>query len=794
MQFCKEPLLRSIMLRNKILFLSFLYLIAFLGNLNGQNIALDSLARVIETGKHDTIKINACVTIGDAYLSEDPDTALYFYSKALDIAIRAGVNTFPYCIKKSKALRKVGKKLIKQSQYTKALEILTESKKIDDDCGNYDEMAYTYIDIGNAYVGLGEMDKSIENYINALSILEKNGDKVGMADCYNNIGTALKEREYYQKAIDYHRQAATIFNELISESKPKDIDYLKRGLSYCFNNMGIIYYYLDSMDLALEHYTKSLIIKTELKDKAGMSQSLNNIAIVYCSQDNFLKGIEYFKKSLKINQEIGNQEGMAMVNGNISHLYLLLVETSETEDEKKNNLNNAVVFGRRAYELAESISSLPWKKESAGHLMNAYMGLGHYKEALKYADIFIKVQDQLFSTEKTTVLAEMTTRYEVEKKQLQIDNMEKEQELNAKTIRSQRIIIASVVLGFLGVIIFSVILFGLLKQKRLANSKLLEQKHEINQQKEEILVQLEEIESQRDRIQASKFEVEKLYQVAVEQKSILETQKRKIDDSIHYAQFIQSALLPDLDVIFVNRFYGIHSYFIMFRPKDIVSGDFYWATRVKEWLIVTVADCTGHGVPGAFMSMLGISFLNEIVMKGDVINPGLILGALRSYIISALKQTYSKKSQKDGMDMSIASINTRTKQCLWAGAHNPLWIFRSNNLATGMDMKYAFEEIKPNPMPVALHMHMEDFTEHEIQLYSGDRIFLFSDGYADQFGGVQGKKFGFRSGFKQLLFKTSSLPIKEQGIELEKAFDEWMGYGNNHHEQVDDVTVLGIVI
>ncbi|MBI4646551.1 MAG: SpoIIE family protein phosphatase [Bacteroidia bacterium] len=242
----------------------------------------------------------------------------------------------------------------------------------------------------------------------------------------------------------------------------------------------------------------------------------------------------------------------------------------------------------------------------------------------------------------------------------------------------------------------------------------------------------------------------------------------------------------------LNHILGEH--FILFKPKDIVSGDFYWATCVNQWLIVTVTDCTGHGVPGAFMSMLAVSFLNEIVRKKEVTNAAMVLNHLRFSVIEAIKQSGKEGEQKDGMDMSLAVINTKTKQCQWTGANNPLWIIKN----TARNKEYTdiadiVEEIKPDKMPVAIHVKMNDFTNHEIQLYEGDKLFLFSDGYPDQFGGANNKKFKY-STFKKLIAETSALSMKEQGEQIKMALDKWMNYEEKKYEQIDDITVIGLKI
>ncbi len=288
----------------------------------------------------------------------------------------------------------------------------------------------------------------------------------------------------------------------------------------------------------------------------------------------------------------------------------------------------------------------------------------------------------------------------------------------------------------------------------------------------------------------------------VEQKEHIENILEDIRSSINYAQRIQQALLPSQDLI--NEYLPNH--FIIFRPRDVVSGDFYWASKVGQWIIVTVVDCTGHGVPGAFMSMLGISFLHEIVRKEEVVNAAIVLNELRKAVIEALKQTGKQNEQKDGMDMSLIALNLETKKCLWAGANNPLYIVRKN--AKGFEkeklhenIKHRFftyeesslHEIKADKMPVAIHTIMDEYTNHEIDLMDGDRLYLFTDGFSDQFGGPDYRKFMAKS-FKELIAKTSKLPIAKQGKAMEKTLIDWMIQGGDDVEQIDDVTVMGIEI
>ena len=210
-------------------------------------------------------------------------------------------------------------------------------------------------------------------------------------------------------------------------------------------------------------------------------------------------------------------------------------------------------------------------------------------------------------------------------------------------------------------------------------------------------------------------------------------------------------------------------------------------------LIVTVADCTGHGVPGAFMSMLGISFLNEIVRKQEVTQANHVLNELRKEVINALQQKGVSGEQKDGMDISLLVVNTETNECQWAGANNPLYIVRGGQNPQGLTKPEplqnleGLEEIKGDKMPIAIYRRMDKFTNNKVQLHKGDQVYLFSDGFIDQFGGQKGKKFLCKQ-FKQLLLNNANKPMTEQSAIIEKTLNEWIG----NNEQVDDITILGL--
>jgi len=270
----------------------------------------------------------------------------------------------------------------------------------------------------------------------------------------------------------------------------------------------------------------------------------------------------------------------------------------------------------------------------------------------------------------------------------------------------------------------------------------------------------------------------------LKQKEKIEEIYHVLNQSIEYAKNIQKAILPDEKTL--SKYFS--DYFVLFMPRDKVSGDFYWWTYMKHEniIVLTVADCTGHGVPGAFMSMLGITMLNEIVNKEFITYPAVILRRLRKDIVKTLRQSTEVGELKDGMDMAVVSINLESLLLQYAGANNPVYIIRPISPNSN---EFNLFELKPDKMPISIYDKMDKFTPQEFQLNKGDRIFVFSDGFADQFGGNKGKKLMYKN-FKQLLMNTSSLRMNQQHESLITFLNEW----KKNYDQIDDITVVGIEI
>jgi len=265
-----------------------------------------------------------------------------------------------------------------------------------------------------------------------------------------------------------------------------------------------------------------------------------------------------------------------------------------------------------------------------------------------------------------------------------------------------------------------------------------------------------------------------LEQKVIERTKKIEAQKSEITDSIHYARKIQNALLPPDE--FMDQI--LPSYFILNKPRDIVSGDYYWAAQKNDKVVVAVADCTGHGVPGAFMSILGVAFLNEIVNKTITIRANEVLNQLRGHVIKSLHQTGKVDEARDGMEMALCIMDFKKKKLQYAGAFAPLYLIRNKEL----------NELRANKMPIGIYGDEEQsFTNKEIKLKKDDLVYLFSDGYVDQIGGPHRKTFRSKY-FKQLLVNIHNKPLQEQKQILEKNIENWKG----NIEQIDDILVMGI--
>jgi serine phosphatase RsbU (regulator of sigma subunit) len=360
----------------------------------------------------------------------------------------------------------------------------------------------------------------------------------------------------------------------------------------------------------------------------------------------------------------------------------------------------------------------------------------------------VQIQKDTLSRQKEKITIQLSR---IDEQLKRISEQDSKIKVQLEAIEKQKLVLYFVLLALLLVSFLGYYIYRGYKIKREANIKLEEKNRTISLQKDEI-------EKQRD--------------LAAAQRDQIGYQKRHIEDSIMYAKRIQTALIPSLE-LFSDKL----EHFVLYRPLAIVSGDFYWVSTQSNPQVIISADCTGHGVPGAFMSMLGVTLLNEIINGKHILMPDQIIENLRQGIIKSLKQVAEEDSIKDGMDIAVCVVDF-DKNILWyAGANSPLYLVRGGELI----------HYRADKMPVAIHYKMEPFTLNKIDLQRGDAFYIFSDGYADQFGGPKQKKF-MSMQLRETLVAIAGMPMLQQGERLNEIFEEWRGDG----PQIDDVTLIGV--
>jgi len=713
-----------------------------------QNKKIDSLFTELKKANQDTAKIKLYINIGDAFYKFSPDSAILFYTKAFGLSsIYAFSNNDQSNLKssvlslKAKALCDIGEANDIKGNFNLAIKFYQQSLKISQELNDKINIAICFKNIGYLYDELGNFNVALDHYLKALKIFEVIDYKKGIAACYNDIGNINAYQENNDIALSYYLKSLKIKEEIGD----------KKGIALCNGNIGAIYTLVHRYDLAIKYYLKSLKTSEELGDKHEMAICYDNLGELQFDNGNFNRAIIFCSKSLILYQEINDKEGISMSNANISQMY-----------NKLNKFDDAIAYGTKSLAYSKEINALPCERYANEYLADSYIGLKNFKQAFFHYQRFKILNDSIFNIEKQKEIMKMEAIYQGEKKQKEIEILEKDEKLKTAEIRKVQLQKFGLIGGFLMMMLLAIVIFRSYKQKQKANLLLGQQKDEIEEINKELNQQNDEIATQRDEIEAQR---DKLY-----------IQNKNITDSIEYARFIQQALLTSHEIIDNCKIQN----FILFKPKDIISGDFYWFKQIKNYLYFTAADCTGHGVPGAFMSVLGISLLNEIVSKRDLNPPALVLNELRKKLKKSLKQDDSESTSHDGIDIALCLFDLETKMLQFSGAFNPLFLVHNNEL----------KEFSANHMPVGVHPKDNiDFTNQEIQLQLNDSLYIFSDGYISQFGGEEGKKFSIKK-FKQLLVEISYQPVEMQKQLLEKRLIEWQ----QDYEQIDDILVIGITI
>tara|TARA_B100000508_G_scaffold137355_2_gene131753 strand:- start:41792 stop:43768 length:1977 start_codon:yes stop_codon:yes gene_type:complete len=618
---------------------------------------------------------------------------------------------------------------------------------------NDEEKASALFDLGDSFF-LNNNDSALHYFHQAYDLSIKEGLKkteastcIRLAATYQYIDP-VKSAEYTMKSIKAAKRSGD--ESLIIHSK--------RLLALLYRSKG-------ELDNSMSVYQEILTVNLQNKDSLEIARSFNDIGIIHMMKAEYDEGLDYWKKSLNIKISLGNLESAAVTMSNIGLYYKDIQKFDEAEYYIKRSLklaksindfesvafnlsNLAALYGKmEKYEMSEStfekslkvsdsIKTYFDRKETLLEYSKMLEKKGDFEKALEKYKEYTEVLEAEFDESSNETIQELKTKFETEKKEQELimkdAELEKQAAEKALVERSYQY---AIIFIFVVIIALGVILFILRK---------------VRQAKKQVEIQ----------------------------RSLLEEKNKEILDSIQYAKRLQEAILPPLDEV-KNAFAGFG---ILYLPKDIVAGDFYWFEETDTHRFIAAADCTGHGVPGAMVSVVCSNALTKSVQEDRISDPGSILNRTREIVIQQFEK--SKSNVKDGMDVSLLAINKNTGEISWAGAHNPVWIIKQSNKE--------LVEIKGNKQPIGNFDSAEPFKTHILNCEKGDRLYMFSDGFADQFGGNDqatrdqgGKKFKTKA-FKRKLLENAHKAPEEQMSELQKTLNKWRG----NLEQLDDVCVV----
>ncbi len=582
----------------------------------------------------------------------------------------------------------------------------------------------TKIGLANLLKGINYKD--LEEYPNAQSYLlvalqniDVNENKKALSDANSYMGFIQEQMTRYDKAISYHRTALKLRGQLNEKLTSNSL----LRLASCFTN-------LKKYDSSYYYFYKGMNIANKYGLKRNLSAFYNNIGIAYNDEKKRDSALVYYQKALNILSEFADSVGMAGALINIGSVY-----TELKNDDK------AIEYYKRGLWIARQTGFKQWIANGAGGLASSYYMRGDYKQAYDNYKLSRDYLDSIFNEAKANDIANAEEKYQSQKKQQELAIADLKIKMQGDELHKSNTQRTILVVGLIiSLVIFMILFWGYRRLKNLT--------------KELSIVNKE----------------------VIKQSSIIEEKNKDITDSIQYAKQIQKALLSS-DKLFSESF---KDHFIFFKPKDIVSGDFYWAYKDENEILIANADCTGHGVPGAFMSLIAVSKLNEIIKERKIHDTDKIMDLLRQGILEIFSSGNQKQPSKDGMDMVMMRYHFKSKKLQFSCANNALWLLRGGEL-----IKH-----KADKFPVGFsYGEMQPFTLNEIILEQDDVVLTFSDGYADQFGGAGGKKFKYKN-LQTILTNAAKQPLSEMKQILADTLKKWQG----DLEQVDDITVIGFKV
>ncbi|MBA3683447.1 MAG: tetratricopeptide repeat protein [Bacteroidetes bacterium] len=692
---------------------------------------IDSLLTVVKTQK-DTTRINTLVRIANNYINagQMADGEKYLIMAHDENTLVKDLNCELFISIKNISFN------YKKSKFKLAYELGEETLPLAIQLKKSDAIAECKMYMGMCAGRLGDFKKALAFYHQALPVFEANHNLGMQMKLYSNIAGVYFDQLDYKTAIEYFKKTLEM---AIQKSDNKVI-----GQTY--NNIGSALSNLNDKG-AKEYYLKAVKVNLLSDNKHNLGYNYMNLASCEIIENNIVKAKEYNKEALAIFTEFKDP---------YSIVSCLSVDADIFISEKK--YKQAVEVMERAIKICDKTGSPLLMERTYKQMADCYELAGDLKRSISYMRKFVSIKDSIINDEIREEVTKKQLYYEFDKKRLadSLDAEAKQKYLKQEVDNNKRS--ASLqrnisVISLLSLLIVGILAFyiyrGLKKNK-----------------------------------QASK--------IIEDQKRIVEGKNTEILDSISYAKRIQNAILPSSRLV---KEYFKDS-FILYKPKDIVAGDFYWMEVISQkqslssmqlsqtekvptadLVLIAAADCTGHGVPGALVSVVCHNALNRSVREYGITDPGKILDKTRDLVISEFEK--SEEEVLDGMDISLCVLDIKTMEINWSGANNPLWIIRNNELM----------DVKPDKQPIGKFESAKPFTSHKIKLEQNDCIYIFTDGYQDQFGGESAKKFKV-SKFKELILSVSASNMEEQQKRIDNAFHDWKG----ELEQVDDICIIGIRI
>ena len=729
---------------------------------------IDSLLNLIKPDSPDSVKAKNYCKI--ANITGCIDTTLKYAFLALDFCDKTDKEIIAFCN------RYIAWGYYMKDQSSIGLPYAIKSTKFFQSLSNLKYSIRNYVLLAKIHEDLNNTD-SINHYINlALENAIMIKDTSQITYCYKSLGAMFFNKAYTKEAEQYYKKAIAL-DSLIGDTLEYARDYHLLG-----DLIAATTEEEEELYRAKEYLTKAVRLQDLINSnddyyKTSQYSTYGTLANTYIRIAEHTDNNKYADSCLYyIKRALDYYIKQGLTDNAISdgYTYVRYLKYYKKYDE-------ALDFLKRQKKYFDDNSSLLSLKDYYDELKELHISLGDYKNAYECFEKETEYREANLNDSSMNALADMKTEQAMMLEKIDRENAEK---LNAAEKQKMRIIIFSLIGGLLLISLLVFYIFRMLEIKKKANADLLEKNAILIEQKEEIQAQRDEIEDQKEEIENQRDEI-------MAQRDHIEAQSKEIQASITYAQRIQRALLtPDetIDSVFPDHF-------LLYKPRDIVSGDYYWVGQFGDNKVCIVADCTGHGVPGGFLSVLGMSNLNHIV--GQDISPDVILNHLRDTIISNLRQENdslatsegpldvaaildSLNRSRDGMDVAAYVVNERQMKLSFAGANNPLILIRDNEVRV----------LKADRMPVGIYARLDPFGCTTIDIKKGDCLYTFSDGFQDQFGYESGKKFMNRR-LRDLLLEIHQRPMAEQKDILNIVYEEWRGPAEN---QTDDVVIMGVRI